>query len=133
MCRCAVAPEAAFAPAAPRCHEMASIRLRRRCTRSTAIRAACIRIRDSCQLPGSWSRKHARVSWSAVNQEANAMPDSTPAIIEMQVIPVAGHDSMLLNLAGAHGPFFTRIIVILKDTAGHTGIAEVPGSEAIRQ
>jgi len=61
------------------------------------------------------------------------MPDSTPAVAEMQVIPVAGHDSMLLNLAGAHGPFFTRIIVIMKDTAGHTGIAEVPGSEAIRQ
>ena len=57
----------------------------------------------------------------------------TPAIIDMQIIPVAGHDSMLLNLAGAHGPFFTRIIVILKDTAGRTGISEVPGSEAIRQ
>src|SRR5579872_2060271 len=57
----------------------------------------------------------------------------TPAITEMQVIPVAGHDSMLLNLAGAHGPFFTRIIVILKDTANHTGIAEVPGSNAIQQ
>ncbi|HTI80663.1 MAG TPA: enolase C-terminal domain-like protein, partial [Acetobacteraceae bacterium] len=61
------------------------------------------------------------------------MPDPTPAVVEMQVIPVAGHDSMLLNLAGAHGPFFTRIIVILKDTASHTGVAEVPGSEAIRQ
>jgi glucarate dehydratase len=61
------------------------------------------------------------------------MPDPTPAIVEMQVIPVAGHDSMLLNLAGAHGPFFTRIIVILKDSANHTGVAEVPGSEAIRQ
>lgn len=57
----------------------------------------------------------------------------TPAITEMQVIPVAGHDSMLLNLAGAHGPFFTRIIVILKDIANHTGIAEVPGSNAIQQ
>jgi glucarate dehydratase len=57
----------------------------------------------------------------------------TPTIVGMQIIPVAGHDSMLLNLAGAHGPFFTRIIVILKDTAGCTGISEVPGSEAIRQ
>src|SRR5579859_1309870 len=57
----------------------------------------------------------------------------TPTIIAMQIIPVAGHDSMLLNLAGAHGPFFTRIIVILKDTAGCTGIAEVPGSNAIQQ
>jgi glucarate dehydratase len=51
----------------------------------------------------------------------------------MLVIPVAGHDSMLLNLSGAHGPFFTRNIVILKDTAGHVGVGEVPGGEAIRQ
>src|SRR3982751_7105366 len=51
----------------------------------------------------------------------------------MTVIPVAGHDSMLLNLSGAHGPFFTRNIVILKDSAGHTGVGEVPGGEKIRQ
>ena len=57
----------------------------------------------------------------------------TPTIVEMQVIPVAGHDSMLLNLAGAHGPFFTRNLVILKDSAGRTGVGEVPGSEGIRQ
>src|SRR6266513_1145946 len=58
---------------------------------------------------------------------------STPAVTEMTVIPVAGHDSMLLNLSGAHGPFFTRNIVILKDNAGHTGVGEVPGGEQIRQ
>ena len=46
-----------------------------------------------------------------------------PIITEMQVIPVAGHDGMLLNLSGAHGPFFTRNIVILKDNAGHTSVA----------
>ncbi|WP_238528278.1 enolase C-terminal domain-like protein [Acetonema longum] len=40
---------------------------------------------------------------------------------------------MLLNLSGAHGPFFTRNIVILKDSAGHTGIGEVPGGERIRR
>ncbi|MFO1120158.1 MAG: glucarate dehydratase, partial [Rhodospirillales bacterium] len=51
----------------------------------------------------------------------------------MRVIPVAGQDSMLLNLSGAHGPFFTRNIVVLKDSAGHTGIGEVPGGERIRQ
>jgi len=51
----------------------------------------------------------------------------------MQVIPVAGHDSMLLNLSGAHGPFFTRNIVIIKDSAGNTGLGEVPGGEKIRQ
>jgi glucarate dehydratase len=49
------------------------------------------------------------------------------------VIPVAGHDGMLLNLSGAHGPFFTRNLVILKDTAGNTGVGEVPGGERIRQ
>lgn len=51
----------------------------------------------------------------------------------MRVIPVAGHDSMLLNLSGAHAPFFTRNLVILTDTAGHTGVGEVPGGEKIRQ
>ncbi|MDI3272092.1 glucarate dehydratase [Pseudomonas sp. AL03] len=56
-----------------------------------------------------------------------------PIIISMQVVPVAGHDGMLLNLSGAHGPFFTRNIVILKDNAGHTGVGEVPGGERIRQ
>ncbi len=50
----------------------------------------------------------------------------------MKVIPVAGHDSMLLNLSGAHGPIFTRNIVILTDSAGHTGVGEVPGGENIR-
>jgi len=56
-----------------------------------------------------------------------------PVITEMTVIPVAGHDSMLLNLSGAHSPFFTRNIVIMKDNAGHTGVSEVPGGERIRQ
>jgi glucarate dehydratase len=51
----------------------------------------------------------------------------------MLVIPVAGHDSMLLNLSGAHGPFFTRNIVILKDNSGRTGVGEGPGGEKIRQ
>jgi glucarate dehydratase len=58
---------------------------------------------------------------------------STPVVTEMLVIPVAGHDSMLLNLSGAHGPGFTRNVVILKDSAGHTGLGEVPGGEKIRQ
>src|SRR5471030_1063900 len=56
-----------------------------------------------------------------------------PVVTEMLVIPVAGHDSMLLNLSGAHGPFFTRNVVILKNNAGHTGVGEVPGGERIRQ
>ncbi|HXS67449.1 MAG TPA: glucarate dehydratase, partial [Candidatus Polarisedimenticolia bacterium] len=57
----------------------------------------------------------------------------TPTVVEMLVIPVAGHDSMLLNLSGAHAPFFTRNVVILKDSAGHIGAGEVPGGEKIRQ
>ena len=51
----------------------------------------------------------------------------------MNVIPVAGHDSMLLNLSGAHAPFFTRNIVLLTDNAGNTGVGEVPGGEKIRR
>jgi glucarate dehydratase len=54
-------------------------------------------------------------------------------VTELQVIPVAGHDSMLMNLSGAHGPFFTRNIVILTDNAGNTGVGEVPGGDKIRQ
>lgn len=64
---------------------------------------------------------------------AKSVSSSAPIVTEMLVIPVAGHDSMLLNLSGAHGPFFTRNIVILKDNAGHTGVGEVPGGEKIRQ
>ena len=57
----------------------------------------------------------------------------TPKITRLQVIPVAGRDSMLLNLSGAHGPYFTRNILILTDSAGRTGVGEVPGGENIRQ
>ncbi|ASL76576.1 glucarate dehydratase (plasmid) [Ralstonia solanacearum] len=57
----------------------------------------------------------------------------TPRVTRMQVIPVAGHDSMLLNLCGAHAPFFTRNLVILADSAGRTGVGEVPGGEGIRR
>jgi glucarate dehydratase len=56
-----------------------------------------------------------------------------PRVTEMKVVPVAGQDSMLLNLSGAHGPFFTRNLVILTDSAGNTGVGEVPGGEKIRQ
>ncbi len=58
---------------------------------------------------------------------------STPVVTAMQVIPVAGHDSMLMNLSGAHAPYFTRNIVIIKDNSGHTGVGEIPGGEKIRQ
>jgi glucarate dehydratase len=58
---------------------------------------------------------------------------STPTIADLRVIPVAGRDGMLLNLSGAHAPFFTRNLLILTDSAGRTGIGEVPGGEKIRQ
>jgi glucarate dehydratase len=58
---------------------------------------------------------------------------STPTITSIRVVPVAGKDSMLLNLSGAHAPFFTRNLLILTDSAGHTGVGEVPGGESIRQ
>ncbi len=57
----------------------------------------------------------------------------TPKITSLRVIPVAGHDSMLLNLSGAHGPFFTRNLIILTDSDGQKGIGEVPGGEKIRK
>jgi glucarate dehydratase len=58
---------------------------------------------------------------------------AAPKIVELRVVPVAGHDSMLMNLSGAHGPFFTRNVVILRDSAGNTGVGEVPGGEKIRK
>ncbi len=57
----------------------------------------------------------------------------SPVVERMRVVPVAGQDSMLLNLSGAHGPYFTRNVVILEDNAGNVGLGEVPGGEAIRK
>ena len=57
---------------------------------------------------------------------------STPTITALRVIPVAGRDSMLMNLSGAHGPFFTRNLLLLTDSAGRSGVGEVPGGEKIR-
>jgi glucarate dehydratase len=65
--------------------------------------------------------------------ETTIQHEQTPLVTSMRVIPVAGHDSMLLNLSGAHAPFFTRSIVLLTDNAGHTGVGEVPGGEKIRR
>jgi glucarate dehydratase len=65
--------------------------------------------------------------------EATILHEQTPLVTSMRVIPVAGHDSMLLNLSGAHAPFFTRNLVVLTDNAGRTGAGEVPGGEKIRR
>jgi glucarate dehydratase len=54
-----------------------------------------------------------------------------PVIEKMEVFPVAGKDSMELNLSGAHAPYFTRNIVILTDSGGATGVGEVPGGTKI--
>ncbi|OOM80850.1 enolase C-terminal domain-like protein [Clostridium sp. BL-8] len=56
---------------------------------------------------------------------------ATPKIVKMEAYQVAGHDSMLLNLSGAHGAYFTRNIVILTDDSGNEGVGEVPGGEKI--
>jgi len=58
---------------------------------------------------------------------------SSPVIRSIRVVPVAGQDSMLLNLSGAHGPCFTRNIVLITDSSNRTGLGEVPGGEKIRQ
>ena len=54
---------------------------------------------------------------------------TTPVITKMTVVPVAGYDSMLMTLSGAHAPVFTRNLVILKDSAGHTGVGEIHGGD----
>ena len=58
---------------------------------------------------------------------------ATPTIKSLKAIPIAGRDSMLMNLSGAHGPFFTRNLLVLEDSDGNTGVGEVPGGEKIRQ
>jgi glucarate dehydratase len=56
---------------------------------------------------------------------------TTPTVARVEVVPVAGHDSMLLNLSGAHGPFFTRNVAIMTDSADRVGLGEVPGGDTI--
>lgn len=55
----------------------------------------------------------------------------TPKVERMEVYPVAGKDCMLLNLSGAHAPFFTRNVVVMKDSSGNIGVGEVPGGDKI--
>jgi len=68
-----------------------------------------------------------------IQESVRAGFTGAPVVTDMQVIPVAGRDSMLLNLSGAHAPFFTRNLAILTDNSGHTGVGEAPGGEKIRQ
>ncbi|GGB39016.1 glucarate dehydratase [Lentibacillus populi] len=68
----------------------------------------------------------------SLDKEEKTLRFDAPVVTEMSVIPVAGKDSMLLNLSGAHSPFFTRNIVILKDSTGNIGVGEVPGGNRIK-
>ena len=61
------------------------------------------------------------------------MAGRTPTVARVEVVPVAGYDSMLLNLSGAHAPYFTRTVAIVTDSAGNVGLGEVPGGERIWQ
>ena len=54
-----------------------------------------------------------------------------PTVVKVAVYPVAGHDSMELNLSGAHAPYFTRNLIVLTDSDGRIGVGEVPGGEKI--
>lgn len=65
-------------------------------------------------------------------RSSGAHSGRAPRVERMRVIPVAGQDSMLLNLSGAHAPWFTRNLAILTDEAGRIGVGEVPGGEKIR-
>ncbi|WP_369350359.1 enolase C-terminal domain-like protein [Streptococcus hillyeri] len=56
-----------------------------------------------------------------------------PKVVEMDIYPVAGHDSPLLTLSGCHAPYFTRNIVVLKDETGNLGIGEIHGGEHITE
>jgi len=56
---------------------------------------------------------------------------SIPTVVSMDVYPVAGKDCMELNLSSAHAPYFTRNVVILKDSEGNVGVGEVPGGKKI--
>jgi glucarate dehydratase len=58
---------------------------------------------------------------------------TSPLVKSARAIPLAGRDGMLMNLSGAHAPFFTRNLLVLEDNAGHVGVAEIPGGESIRK
>lgn len=55
------------------------------------------------RAPVTIPRLPGRPSMNA--QEHRAPVTGAPTVTAMRVIPVAGRDSMLLNLSGAHGPF----------------------------
>ena len=60
------------------------------------------------------------------------MSDS-PVITDVKVIPVTGYDSMLLNIAGAHSCFFSRVLLVITDSAGHSGVGEIPATQVVQK
>jgi len=60
------------------------------------------------------------------------MGATTPVVTQMRVVPVAGYDSMLMTLSGAHAPYFIRNLVILTDSSGNQGVGEIHGGEHTR-
>lgn len=52
-----------------------------------------------------------------------------PKVEKVEVYPVAGYDSMLMSLSGAHSPYFTRNIVIITDDTGNQGVGEIHGGK----
>jgi glucarate dehydratase len=84
-------------------------------------------------ISGNISVEAEMLERKMMKSEGANIKGESPRVTEMRVVPVAGQDSMLLNLSGAHGPYFTRNLAILTDEAGNTGVGEVPGGEKIRQ
>ena len=60
-------------------------------------------------------------------------PSSTPVVTELRAIPVAGRDSMLMNLSGAHARSSPAIWSCSRTVRGQHRVGEVPGGEKIRQ
>jgi len=102
-----------------------------------ALTSGCFGILRVFRVACRWLLVKIRFVCANYCQEVDSMPgkelfSESPVVTDVKVIPVAGRDSMLLNLSGAHGPFFTRNILILKDSSGNVGVGEVPGGERIR-
>jgi hypothetical protein len=78
-------------------------------------------------------RTHVRLQKEVTLSDSLSKAAGTPVVTDFHVFPIAGHDSMLLNLSGAHSPCFTRNILVLGDSHGNVGVGEVPGGEGSRQ
>src|SRR5262249_36587043 len=109
-------PPAASATSSPRCVPWG--------TRSPAC---------SAPSPTVTSGSARDVTSGRTQTKGKPMINRTPVVTTLRVVPVAGHDGMLLTLSGAHGPYFTRNLLILRDSDGRTGVGEVPGGAAIQR